>query len=95
MGNLITGGSSGGAAAVVAAYDWIDLAICSDSMFCSIIIEILCLTRFVMYSYQKCPNPSPSDRSFRLSAFNRRNLEQRPCQGMAGNGYSWLTGKGS
>ncbi|GAM42614.1 hypothetical protein TCE0_044f16752 [Talaromyces pinophilus] len=30
-GYLITGGSSGGAAAVVAAYDWIDLAICSDT----------------------------------------------------------------
>ena len=30
-GYLITGGSSGGSAAAVAAYDWIDLAICSDS----------------------------------------------------------------
>ncbi|KUL81910.1 hypothetical protein ZTR_10738 [Talaromyces verruculosus] len=30
-GYLITGGSSGGAAAAVAAYDWIDLAICSDT----------------------------------------------------------------
>lgn len=47
-GYLITGGSSGGAAGAVAAYDWIDLAICSDNMFCSIIIEILCLIRFVI-----------------------------------------------
>ncbi|KAH8812887.1 amidase signature domain-containing protein [Xylogone sp. PMI_703] len=30
-GYLITGGSSGGTAAAVAAYDWLDIAICSDS----------------------------------------------------------------
>ena len=32
-GYLITGGSSGGSAAAIAAYDWLDLAICSDSKF--------------------------------------------------------------
>lgn len=31
-GYLIAGGSSGGNAAGVAAYDWLDLSICSDSM---------------------------------------------------------------
>jgi hypothetical protein len=31
-GYLITGGSSGGSAAATAAYEWIDIAICSDSM---------------------------------------------------------------
>lgn len=36
-GYLIAGGSSGGAAAAVAAYHWIDLAICSDSMSSSIL----------------------------------------------------------
>ncbi|RHZ70336.1 hypothetical protein CDV55_108201 [Aspergillus turcosus] len=30
-GYLITGGSSGGSAAAVAAYDWIDIAVCSDT----------------------------------------------------------------
>lgn len=30
-GYLITGGSSGASAAVVATYDWLDLSICSDS----------------------------------------------------------------
>ena len=30
-GYLITGGSSGGSAAAVATYDWLDIAICSDS----------------------------------------------------------------
>lgn len=30
-GYLITGGSSGGNAAAIAAYDWLDIALCSDS----------------------------------------------------------------
>ena len=30
-GYLITGGSSGGSAAAIAAYDWLDTAICGDS----------------------------------------------------------------
>ena len=30
-GYLITGGSSGGTAAAIAAYDWLDIAMCSDS----------------------------------------------------------------
>ncbi|MCJ1357712.1 MAG: hypothetical protein MMC33_007708 [Icmadophila ericetorum] len=30
-GYLITGGSSGGSAAAIAAYDWLDIAICSDT----------------------------------------------------------------
>jgi Asp-tRNA(Asn)/Glu-tRNA(Gln) amidotransferase A subunit family amidase len=30
-GYLITGGSSGGTAAAIAAYDWLDIALCSDS----------------------------------------------------------------
>jgi Asp-tRNA(Asn)/Glu-tRNA(Gln) amidotransferase A subunit family amidase len=30
-GYLITGGSSGGSAAAISSYDWIDIAICSDS----------------------------------------------------------------
>ena len=35
-GYLITGGSSGGSAAAIAAYDWLDIAICSDSKFISL-----------------------------------------------------------
>lgn len=30
-GYLMTGGSSGGSAAAVAAYEWIDISVCSDS----------------------------------------------------------------
>ena len=35
-GYLITGGSSGGSAAAIATYDWLDIAICSDSKFVSL-----------------------------------------------------------
>lgn len=32
-GYLIAGGSSGGSAVAVATYDWIDIALCTDSKF--------------------------------------------------------------
>ena len=32
-GYLITGGNSGGSAAAIATYDWLDIAICIDSKF--------------------------------------------------------------
>lgn len=35
-GYLIAGGSSGGSAAAIATYDWLDIAICSDSKFVSL-----------------------------------------------------------
>ena len=35
-GYLITGGSSSGSAAAIATYDWLDVAICSDSKFVSL-----------------------------------------------------------
>ena len=41
-GYLITGGSSGGSAAAIASYDWLDIAICSDSC-CKIAFPILSL----------------------------------------------------
>lgn len=42
-GYLITGGSSGGSAAAIAAYEWLDIAICSDSKF-------VCLARVLKLS---------------------------------------------
>ena len=35
-GYLIAGGSSGGSAAAIATYDWLDIAICSDSKFAAL-----------------------------------------------------------
>ena len=57
-GYLIAGGSSGGNAAAIAAYDWLDLALCSDSK------SITLLKRLKCSSHQKRP-AAPGYRLFR------------------------------
>jgi hypothetical protein len=80
-GYLITGGSSGGSAAAVASYDWIDLAICSDSK-CLYLSKILAI-RLTHTSYGKCANTGSSDWSIWIPPINQLYLRCQACESVA------------
>lgn len=58
-GYLIAGGSSGGNAAAVAAYDWLDVALCTDS-------ESSTSCSILDYSSQQQRRAAPGYRLFKL-----------------------------
>lgn len=92
-GYLIAGGSSGGNAAAVAAYDWLDLSICSDSKsktsfrphyFLAHIEKRSGVVEYQLFKW-----------SFRFPPFHAFNAHGGPGQGLAGYGYTCSTWKKS
>ena len=91
-GYLITGGSSGGSAAAIATYDWLDIAICSDSKCVS---SKKYQKELTYRSSGKCSHPGSSNWSLWIPSINPIHYWERLGESLASCRYPCMVWKGS
>lgn len=90
-GYLIAGGSSGGNAAAIAAYDWLDVSFCSDSKSLALLV---CNNLIFCRSNWQCQDTSSSEWNLRLPPILSFYIHRRHGQSLACYGYTCTAWKG-
>ena len=91
-GYLITGGSSGGNAAAIVAYDWLDIALCSDSKSHT---PFKTFNATHIESHRKRPDTSSSDWDFWVPPIHPINIHRGLGQSLVSHGHACATWKRS